>query len=383
MSTWESFVAKRLEDRSDRDLLRELRAVEFVSATKVRRDGELLHLFSSNDYLGLSSHPSVCAAAAAAAREGMGPRGSALVCGYTTEHEALERDIAALKGAERALLTPTGYAANVGAMAALAGEGCAIFSDELNHASIIDGIGLARRRGASLHVYRHRDAEHLAELMGASDAPRKLIVTDGVFSMDGDLAPLPELVALREEHGALLVVDDAHGTLVMGEHGGGTSEHFGCEGSVDLHIGTLSKAAGAQGGFLAGSAKMVELLLNEARTFVFSTALPLPVVAAARAAIAVAADEPELRERVFGHVDLVTSTLGIESSSPIVPLVVGDPDEAVALSDTLLENGFHIPAIRPPTVPAGTSRLRIALSASHDEVDVLALCDALYEFGLG
>jgi 8-amino-7-oxononanoate synthase len=240
---------------------------------------------------------------------------------------------------------------------------------------------LARRRGASLQVYRHRDAEHLSDLLGASDAKRKLIVTDGVFSMDGDLAPIPELVALRDEHGALLVVDDAHGTLVLGERGGGTAEHFGCEDAIDLHIGTLSKAAGALGGFIAGSEELIDLLLNEARTFVFSTALPLPVVAAARAAIEVATGDSGLRERVFGHVEFATASLGVASSSPIVPLVVGEAEPALELSDWLLERGFHIPAIRPPTVPEGSSRLRIALSAAHDRVVVEALISCLGERG--
>jgi 8-amino-7-oxononanoate synthase len=213
--------------------------------------------------------------------------------------------------------------------------------------------------------------------MASSDADRKLIVTDGVFSMDGDLAPLPGLVELRNEHGAFLVVDDAHGTLVMGPGGGGTAEHFGCEDSIDLHVGTLSKAAGAQGGFLAGSEKIIELLLNEARTFVFSTALPLPVVAAARAAIQAATAEPELRQRVFAHVKLLTAALGLESLSPIVPLVVGEASEALALSAALFASGFHIPAIRPPTVPVGTSRLRIALSAGHTTQAVEDLCAAI------
>lgn len=380
---WHDFVDQRLDQRRGRDLLRKLSSVEPISPVRVERDGKPLSLFSSNDYLGLSAHPRVKAAIAAAAeRYGTGPRGSALVCGYTDFHLELEDELSALKGAERTLLTPTGYAANMGTIAALGGRDCEIFSDALNHASIIDGIALARRKGAALSVYRHGDVEHLASLMQASDAPRKLIVTDGLFSMDGDLAPLPQLVELRDVYDALLVVDEAHATLVFGGRGAGVAEHFGVSDRVDISIGTLSKAVAAQGGFVSGSAKLVELVLNESRSFVFSTAIPVPIVAGALAAIDVAADEGEHRERLFGHVRKLSGALQTELLSPIVPIVVGDADETMRASQALLDRGFHIPGIRPPTVPSGTSRLRIALSAAHGDDEVERLVDALRDLDL-
>eukprot|EP00897_Mesotaenium_endlicherianum_P005924 jgi/Mesen1/535/ME000104S10618 len=372
-----------------------------------------LKLFSGNDYLGLGSHPAVRASAAKAALQyGMGPRSSALVCGYTHHHRALETDLARLKGTEECLLTPTGFAANMALITALASPApqrltstgtvprnlplsqvqaggtpfrdvhveLAVFSDELNHASIIDGVRLVQRQGgAALHVYRHNDMAHLHDLLKASSASRKVVITDSLFSMDGDFAPMTELAALRRKHGFLWVVDEAHATLVCGDHGGGASEAFGVEAEVDLHVGTLSKAVGCHGGFIACSQKWKHWVQSRGRSFIFSTALPVPVVAAARTALLVAAKEGWRQRAVWDHVRYLSQALGSQFTSPIVPLVIGGAQEALDASRALLRAGFHVPAIRPPTVAAGSSRLRIALSASHTPTDVVALVAALPE----
>lgn len=380
-----------------------------------------LTLFSTNDYLGLSTHPRVRAAAAeAAASLGCGPRASALVPGaYTTAHRELEKALARLKGTEDALLFPTGFAANAATMAALCGssikcgegeggeEGVVVvFSDELNHASIVDGARLAARSGGhsssssnsssspsnrvKIVVYPHNDVQFLdAALSDPRILPRNaraLVVTDSLFSMDGDLADLKSLTFLRRKHGFLLVIDEAHATLVLGHQGGGAVEALGVDpGEIDVHVGTLSKAFGAHGGFVACSSRVRSLLANSGRPFAFSTALPAPAVAAALAAMEVAAfDSAEgarLRDRVWRHTQRLGRALGIPVSSPIVPLIVGGEKEALAASGFLLDRGLHVPAIRPPTVPRGTSRLRVSLSAAHSEEDVGRLIEALAELG--
>jgi 8-amino-7-oxononanoate synthase len=322
------------------------------------------------------------AAASVAARDGLGTRAAPLVCGHGEEHAALEAELAALAGSEAALLFASGWAANTGTLAALAGPDLALFSDERNHASLIDGCRLAARRGATVHVYRHADVAALDDLLAVSPAPRKLIVTDGVFSMDGDLAPLVGLAALRRKHGASLLVDEAHGTLVLGARGAGAAEALGVLGEVDLHVGTLSKAVGALGGFVATTTALRQLLLNDARPFVFSTALPLPVVAAARAALRVRRKEPALVARLFAHVRRLAPPLGAAPTTRILPLVLGDEEAALGAADALLARGLLVPAIRPPTVPPGTARLRITLSAAHEEAEVERLAAAITELGL-
>ncbi|KAK9827396.1 hypothetical protein WJX81_006330 [Elliptochloris bilobata] len=336
--------------------------------------GGVLKLFSLNDYLGLSTHPAVCQAAAhAALLYGSGPRSSALVGGHTHAHRELECALAALKGAQDALLFPTGFAANLAAVSALACDaGAVVFSDELNHASIIDGARLAGRAGAAVHVYRHNDLAHLERLLVACPpGRRRLVVTDSLFSMDGDFADLQGLAELRQKHGFLLAIDEAHATLVCGERGGGAAESAGVADQVDLHIGTLSKAAGAHGGFVACRADMRSLLVTRGRAGVFSTALPAPVVAAATAALRVAAEEPWRRQHLWRLVERLGAGLGVRAASPIVPLVIGGEAAALAASAALLARGFHVPAIRPPTVAAGTSRLRISLSAAHTCADAV------------
>ncbi|KAL3138918.1 hypothetical protein ABBQ32_005735 [Trebouxia sp. C0010 RCD-2024] len=319
-----------------------------------------LKLFSLNDYMGLSQHPAICRAAGDTAVQcGMGPRSSALVGGYTRQHQDLEASLATLKGTEDCLLFSSGFAANLAVVSALCqGPDAVIFSDELNHASIIDGCRLATRSKGALQVYRHNDMAHLEELLQACPASkRKLVITDSLFSMDGDFADLHGLVALRRRYGFALALDEAHATLVAGDRGGGAAEMFGVASEVDIHIGTLSKGFGSHGGFVAGSSALKSFLMNRGRSYVFSTALPLPAVAAAQAAIIVCQQEPQRRQNLWDRVQQLGDLLRVAVQSPIIPLVVGDEAAALAASALLLRKGFHVPAIRPPTVPKHTSRL--------------------------
>ncbi|KAL1338652.1 hypothetical protein HN51_033264 [Arachis hypogaea] len=352
-----------------------------------------LILFSGNDYLGLSSHPAIGRAAAKAAEEhGMGPRGSALICGYTNYHRLLESSLADMKKKEDCLLCPTGFAANMALMTTigsigslLAGknvtaedEKIAVFSDALNHASIIDGLHLAQRqKSVKVFVYRHCDMSHLNMLLTHCRMRRKVVVTDSLFSMDGDYAPLVELADLRKKHGFLLVIDDAHGTFVCGKNGGGVAEEFGCEKDVDICVGTLSKAAGCHGGFIACSKRWKLLIQSRGRSFIFSTATPVPVAAAAHAAVVVAKHEAWRRQAIWNRVKDFHLLTGIPVTSPIISLIVGSEDKALQASRYLLQSGFHVTAIRPPTVPPNSCRLRVALSAVHTREDLENLAAAL------
>lgn len=377
MSGKPDWIDAALERIASRGRHRSLAPVTPRTAVEVDVNGRGVRLFSSNDYLGLSQHPAIRDAVARAVLEsGMGPRGAALICGYTSEHEALEADLATLAGTEAALLFPSGFAANLGVVTALGGEDATVFSDALNHASIIDGCRLAR---AKVRVYRHADVDHLDALLAASTTPRRIVVTETLFSMDGDLAPLAGIVDVCERHGATLVTDEAHATLVFGSRGSGLAESLGLADRVDVHIGTLSKALGSQGGFVATSSRTREYLLNVARAYVFTTSPTLPVVIAAREAIRVAASNPGLRAKLWENVEQLGASLGRSLSSQIAPLVIGDERDAVSASRSLLERGFHVTAIRPPTVPEGSSRLRIALSAAHSADDVAELSAALRE----
>lgn len=385
MSEWDSWLNGELSQIRDADLMRELRPVAHGrDPVRVEYDDRALTLFSSNDYLGLSTHEIVARPLAdAAGMHGTGLRGSPLVCGYTTIHQQLEHELSRLEGTEETLLFSTGFAANVSVLATLAGEDCEVFSDELNHASIIDGTRLAKRRGATVCVYRHRDVKHLESLLAESTAARKLVVTDGVFSMDGDLAPLLELAELKARHPFLLVVDDAHGTLVLGTRGAGTVEHLKApHDAVDIRIGTLSKAFGCHGGFVSTSKDFKALLLNRGRPYVFSTALPVPIAAAALGVLHSSDAVSDLRTTLHRRVTQLESLTGLKSDSAIVPLVIGSEREALAAASRLLEAGFHVPAIRPPTVPPGTSRLRIAISAAHREEDIVRLASELRRLDL-
>jgi 8-amino-7-oxononanoate synthase len=325
-------------------------------------EGRAVVSFASNDYLGLTQHPAVVAAAHAALdRWGAGSGAARLIVGSRPVHHELEAALADWKRTERALVFTTGFAANLGVLAAFATPGVTVVSDELNHASIIDGCRLGRARVA---VYRHADLDHAAKLL--ADADRAIVVTDTVFSMDGDVAPVDELADLCTRHGALLVIDEAHAVL------GPDPELDGVEA---IRVGTLSKMLGSLGGFVAAPAPFVDLLVNRARSFIFTTALSPAAAAAALAALGVvrSSEGDRLRTRLREHVARVRAG----HPSPIVPVVLGDESRAMAASASLLERGLLVPAIRPPTVPSGTSRLRVALSAAHTPADVTRLVEGL------
>ena len=353
-----------------------------AGGTRLRVDGAELVAFCSNDYLGLADHPRVVAAFLAAAREwGVGSGASHLVSGHCREHHALEEELAAFVGRPRALLFSTGYMANLAVVTTLLGRRDRVYEDRLNHASLLDA-GLAS--GARFVRYPHADAAALARRLGRTTAGRALVVTDGVFSMDGDVAPLRQLAAVCRAHAAWLFVDDAHGLGVLGATGRGSVEAAGLgTDDVPVLMGTLGKAFGTFGAFVAGDDDLIETLLQRARTYVYTTALPPAVAAATRAALHVMQDEPWRREKVLGHVARFragASSLGLrllESATPIQPLVLGSEASAVAASEALRAQGFWIPAIRPPTVPAGSSRLRITFSAAHEASDVERLLEAL------
>ncbi|VTS06376.1 8-amino-7-oxononanoate synthase : 8-amino-7-oxononanoate synthase OS=Sulfobacillus acidophilus (strain TPY) GN=bioF PE=3 SV=1: Aminotran_1_2 [Tuwongella immobilis] len=379
---------EELQLRHDRGLLRQ-RRLRTVHGVQMAQDGHSLIGFASNDYLDLAHDPRLARAAARAAqRFGTGAGAAALVTGYQSPHAALEHALARWECCESAVLFASGYTANVATLASLADRSDAIFSDSLNHASLIDGSRLSR---ATVAVYQHLDCDHLESLLrtvGAS-ARRRIIATDTVFSMDGDVAPLAELIELAERYDALLVLDEAHGTGVLGPTGGGLVETLpeSARGNPDrrLKIGTLSKALGGQGGFAVGPRRSIEFLVNHARGFVFSTAMAPPLAAIGRAAVRIARQATDRRATLQRlHTRLVNGlqTLGYPPPpsrlpTPIVPIILGDPDVAIAASQRLQQLGFLVPAIRPPTVPIGTSRLRISLSAGHSDAQLDALLDAL------
>ena len=378
---------------------RSRRTLESPQGPRVRVDGRELVAFASNDYLALANHPDVIAAVReGVTRWGAGAGASHLICGHFAPHSTLENALAEFvrpSVGARALTFSSGYLANLAILTALAGRSDAIFADRLNHACLNDGALLAR---AELIRYPHGDVEALARRLGASRAKRKLIATDAVFSMDGDVAPLPELAALAEAHDAWLVVDDAHGFGVLGGgkgggNGGGNGEsdgrgtlaHFGLESERIVYMGTLGKAAGVSGAFVTAHAAVIETLLQTARSYVFTTAAPPFIAEALRASLAVLRRDDARRTHLFALVArfrermrAVPLTLG-DSSTPIRPIIVGANGAAVELAGELWRRGFWVPAIRPPTVPKGTARLRVSLSAAHGQGDVDALVDALAE----
>ena len=379
---------KELKIREQNDLLRSLVRVGTRQGPRVQVKGTEVIMLCSNNYLGLAEHPALARAACnALERFGTGSGASRLVSGNMDLHEELERCVARFKGTEAAILFNSGYAANTGVIPALAGEGDVIVSDELNHASIIDGCRLSRARTL---VYRHRDLDHLEALLQGHRSRRKLIVTDGVFSMDGDIAPLPGLSGLAERYGALLMVDDAHGTGVLGSAGRGTAEHFGLGGSVQIQMGTLGKALGSFGAYVAGDRGLIDYLLNTSRSYIFSTSLPPAVCAASLAALEVLAKGPERRERLWQNRQRMADGLAARgfglcgSETPILPLLIGDPARSIAAAERAFELGIIAPAIRPPSVPAGTSRIRATVMATHTSADIdraLAVVDLLIEEG--
>ena len=374
------FTSEEIQILKDKGLYRTFRVFEKPQGPKCVLDGKEVILLCSNDYLGLANHPKIREAAKKAIDEfGFGSGASRLVSGTRRPHIELEKRIAEFKGTEAALLFNSGYAANTGIITAIAGREDSIYSDRLNHASIVDGCILSR---ANVKRYRHHDSAHLDKLLRSSlheetNDKKKLIVTDGVFSMDGDVAPLDDIIRVKEIHNAILMLDDAHGTGVLGKNGTGTAELMGVDGEeIDIHMGTLGKALGSCGAYVAGKKEMIEYLVNTVRPLIFSTALPPAAAAAACAAIDIVEYEPERRVALTEKSSYLRKNLrnlGYEtmnSVTQIIPVLTGESDTAVEMMDGLLEKGIFVQAIRPPTVIEGTARLRVTVTSEHSYDDL-------------
>lgn len=376
------FINDQLNDLMARNLYRQPFTVSECRGSRVVIGDKELLSFASNDYMGLSRHPEVVEAAAAATRRhGTGTGSSRLIQGSMAYHRSLEKKIAEYKSCEDALVFSSGYAANVGVLASLLDEDDVVISDELNHASIVDGC---RMSGATVAIFPHKDVEHLRQALDEYSLIEKIvIVTESLFSVDGDLAPLKEIAALARERGALTLVDDAHSLGVFGREGRGAIEHFKLQGKVDFVVGTLSKAVGALGGFAAGGAEFIDLLRNRARSFIYTTALPAGLCAAAEKAIDIIMRDPGPQRRLWDNVNYLVKKLGgtrfrpLHGESHIIPVVLGSTEAALDAARELLQRGIFIPAIRPPTVPEGASRLRISVTALHEREDIDRLVEAL------
>jgi 8-amino-7-oxononanoate synthase len=378
-------LAARLAELDSQGLRRRRRVLDSAQGAQVKVDGRPYLSFASNDYLGLAAHPAIAAAACSALTAfGTGAGAAHLLTGHHVLHHQAEQELADFVGLPAALLFSTGYMANLGVITALVDRHGAVFADKFNHASLVDAAQLSR---ATHQRYRHGDLAHLEQLLQDSDAEHKLIATDAVFSMDGDVVPVPELLALAEKYDAWLYLDDAHGFGVLGHEGRGVIEQFGLPTDDPrlIYLATLGKAAGVAGAFVAGSDSLVEWLVNKARTYIFTTAQPPALAAAVSASLKLIAGEPERRERLARLIDHLKHGVAelpwslMPSNTPIQPLLVGDNHEALRLADGLRERGILCPAIRPPTVPEGSARLRISLSAAHSEADLDRLFDAMRE----
>lgn len=387
MSLLDSELTTALDELERSSLRRSLRIIDSAHDTHVTIGGRRLLMMSSNNYLGLASHPTLRRAAIdAIERYGVGAGASRLIAGSLAPLHQLEVKLAHLKGVEAALVFGSGYLANLGTITALTGPGDMIFSDELNHASLIDGCRLSK---AQLRIYRHRDVDHLrAMLAEGGDARRRLIVTDSVFSMDGDFAPLKEIVELAKRYRAAVVIDEAHGVGVVGPRGAGLAAHLGLDRDIDVHIGTLSKALGSYGAYVAGSRVLIDFLLNRARSFIYSTGLAPAMAAAAGAAIDLIESMPELMARLWDNANYVRAGLAAmgfaiaPTESPILPVMIGESDAAVAMAAALIDRAVYVIAIRPPTVARGTARLRVTPIASHTRADLDQALAAFRSAGL-
>jgi 8-amino-7-oxononanoate synthase len=376
-SMFEDHLQKSLDDLESRSLRRTLRVSDTPAGATVKVSGKTLHNFASNDYLGLASHRDVIEAAVRATRDyGAGAGASRLITGTQRPHAELEGKLAAFKRTEAALAFGSGTAASIGALQALAGKGDVILLDRLSHACLVDG---ARLSGAVYRAFAHNNtgelAHHLRWAREKHPRARVFVVTEAVFSMDGDLAPLREIVALKEKFGAILMLDEAHAVGVLGEGGRGLADQLGLTGHIDIHMGTLGKAIGSAGGYIAGSRALVDFLLNRARGFIFSTAPPASSVAAASAALDLCAGTEGEHRRARLH--RLAAIIDPSLPAAIHPVIVGDADTALRDAEALCRLGFFVPAIRPPTVPKGTSRLRVSLSAAHEESVVSELAQIL------
>ena len=374
-------LSAELETIAAKGLYRSRRVINSPQGVHLQIDGQKILNFCSNDYLGLANHPAVVQAFKSAVDDyGVGSGSAHLICGHSYAHHALEEELAAFTGRDRALLFSTGYMANLGVLSALVGKGDSIFEDRLNHASLLDG-GL--QSGAKFKRYAHANVEHLdSQLKKASG--HKLIVTDGVFSMDGDFSPLNTLSNTARTHDAWLMVDDAHGLGVIGAKGGGLLDYYGLkQDDVPVLMGTLGKGLGTFGAFIAGSDVLIETLIQKARTYIYTTALPAAVAEATRASLKIVISDNWRRDKLNNLSVRFRSgaeQLGLQllpSLSPIQPIIIGDSQQAVDISNDLLSAGFLISAIRPPTVSQGSARLRVTLSAMHEEQQVDQLLEAL------
>ena len=381
----EDFFDKRLQIIKADGLHRQMKYLQSPQGSHVRIAGEDILMLSSNSYLGLCFDDRLRSAAHAALDQyGTGSGGSRLTTGSYDIHKKLEKEIAAFKGTEAALVFATGYMANVGIISAIAGKSWVIFSDRLNHASIIDGCRLS---GAEIIVYEHCNPADLERKINQYRGRQGLIVTDGLFSVDGDIAPLPALVDIARKHQLLLMVDDAHATGVLGKKGRGTAEHFGLDGGIDIAMGTLSKALASEGGFVAGSHSLIDYLVNSARSFIFSTAPAPATIAVSLATLDIVRKESAARDTLREHSLWFRKELRVmgfdvaDYPTPIISIVLGRPDVAVDFSKRLMGKKIFVSAIRPPTVPAGTSRLRINIMTTHTKGELTRALEAIRDVG--
>lgn len=387
---WDDFE-KEIEKMKKEGLFRSLKRVESAQGPEVLLNGKKILLLSSNNYLGLADHPAVKEAMIRAIQQyGVGSGASRLISGNMTLHEALEQKLAEFKGTEAALVFNSGYTANIGLIPCLARRDDLILADRLNHASLMDGCRLSK---AAFLVYHHKEMGHLEMLLKKSRSDhrsqhRMFIVTDGVFSMDGDLAPLPDMIELAGRYSATVILDDAHGTGVLGKQGRGTVEHFGLERRSNLiQMGTLSKAVGVFGAYVAGRSELITYLINKARSFLYTTALPPAIAAAAIAALEIIQKEPELRAALWENQNYFVKGLKalgydlVATETPIIPVLIGETGLAVQMANRLLDAGIYAPAIRPPTVPKGTGRIRFTVMATHTKSQLDFALDVLGSTG--
>lgn len=380
------FLKDRLASLQRTGLYRTLRDLSGPQSATTVVDGKRVVQLSANNYLGFANHPRLKAAAKEAVEKyGSGSGASRLVCGNLELNGKLEGKIAKLKKKECALLFSTGYMANIGIITSLMNKEDVIFSDELNHASIIDGCKMSR---AETRVYPHNDMDALERLLKETrHCTHRLIVTDGIFSMEGDISPLPDLVSLAEKYECMVMVDDAHATGVLGTNGGGTGEHFALEDKIDIAMGTLGKALGGFGAFVAGSHGLREFLINRARPFIFTTGLPPAVIASGIAALELLEEEPEIKMRLWENVGFFkkrVEELGfntLRSETQIIPVLVGDTSLTMRMGEMLLNEGVFVQGIRPPTVPQGSSRLRITIMATHTQSELECALEAMEKVG--
>ncbi|MBU3215686.1 8-amino-7-oxononanoate synthase [Clostridium estertheticum] len=380
-----NYITDKLIKIKDKGLYRELRYIDTAQLPRVKIEGKDFILLGSNNYLGLCDDFRLKKAAIDAINKyGVGSGGSRLTTGSYDLHKQLEEKIASFKGTEASLVFNTGYMANVGIISALCDASWVIFSDKLNHASIIDGYRLS---GAKLIRYKHCDMNDLLNKINKYKGSNNLIVTDGVFSMDGDIAPLPDIVKIAKKFNMMTMVDDAHATGILGKNGSGTASYFGLDNEIDIIMGTLSKAVASEGGYVAGKNDLINYLINSARSFIYSTALSPSTIAVSIKALEIIEKDEERRVKLLKTSNWFQNQLKVagfnvmETKTPIIPILIGEVDKAVEFSKKLLSQGVYVPAIRPPSVPRGTSRLRISLMATHSKEDLEEALVKIKEIG--